>query len=129
MKERSKWMLAAVGFTFGLQVLISLAFTRLAYSAARSGSDVPAGTASILVLGFTLGTFLVGGLVVGWMNEKLRIGDASIVTAFTLLLTALIFWPMAGQSRAQFVSASWLSDENYNLAVTGHGAIFIVLAL
>src|SRR5579862_2207786 len=129
MKNRIKWMLIGLGFTFGIQVLISMVFTGIAYGVARSRVDVPQGTASIVVFGFTLGAFLVGGFVVGWTNEKLRIVDAVIVAVATLSLSAIIYWALPAVNRGQFVSGTWLSDDFGAFALTGRSAVFAVLAI
>jgi hypothetical protein len=111
MKERIKWILVGFGFTAILQFLISLAFTGLAFSAARSGVAGEQGAISLYVFGFTLGAFLVGGFVIGWMSEEQRIPDAVLVALFTLAVSAIIYTALPGEpSRAQFVTGSWLSE-------------------
>jgi len=129
MKDRVKWVLVGLGFTFGIQVLISLVFTWVAFRAANNRIDVPQGFVSIVALGFTLGAFLIGGFVVGWMNEKLRLGDAAIVAAVTLVLTTVIYASLQRPSKGQFVSAAWLANPNGDLAITGQGTLFVVMAL
>jgi hypothetical protein len=129
MKSRVKSLLVGLGFTFGLQVIISLAFTAFAYSAARSHTDVPQGTASIIVFGFTLGAFLVGGFVVGWVNEDLRIGDGLLVAALTLILTTAVYATLPVANKAQFVTGTMLSDPSGDLALRGQTILFVVLAL
>jgi hypothetical protein len=129
MKDRIKWILVGVGFTFGIQVLISLVFTWIAFRAATNRIDVPQGFASVLVLGFTLGAFLVGGFVVGWMNEKVRLGDAGIVAASTVGLTAVVYAALQRPNKAQFVSAAWLANANGDLALSGQCVLFVVLAI
>jgi hypothetical protein len=129
MKSRIKSLLVGLGFTFGLQVLISLAFTGLAYGAARSHTDVPQGTASVIVFGFTLGAFLVGGIVVGWVNDQLRIFDGLLVAALTLILTAAVYATLPSGNKAQFVTGTMLSDPHGDLALRGQTLLFIALAL
>jgi hypothetical protein len=111
MKERIKWILVGFGFTAILQFLVSLGFTGLAFSAARSGNAGEQGAISLYVFGFTLGAFLVGGFVIGWMSEEQRMLDAVIVALFTLAICAVIYTALPGEtSRAQFVAGSWLSE-------------------
>jgi membrane protease YdiL (CAAX protease family) len=129
MRNRIKWILAGVGFTFGLQVLISLIFTGVAYSAARPGTSVAQGTASIVVFGFAIGAYLVGGFVVGWMNEKLRIGDGVLVGLLTLILTAVVYVALPGGNKGQFVNGILLTDPTGNLALSGKPIAFIALAI
>ena len=126
MKDRIKWMLVGLGFTFGLQVLISLIFTGIAYSAAASETGVPQQTISLLVFGITLGAFLVGGLVIGWMSEELRIGDAVIVALIALVLSALIYMALPEGNKGQFVTGILLGNLTTNLA---RSLLFTVLAL
>lgn len=126
MKDRIKWMLVGLGFTFGLQVLISLIFTGIAYSAAASETGVPQQTISLLVFGITLGAFLVGGLVIGWMSEELRIGDAVIVALITLVLSALIYMALPEGNKGQFVTGLLLGNLTTNMA---RSLLFTVLAL
>ncbi len=126
MKNRIKWMLVGLGFTFGLQVLISLIFTGIAYSAAASETGIPQQTISLLVFGITLGAFLVGGLVIGWMSEELRIGDAVIVALITLVLSALIYMALPEGNKGQFVTGLLLGNLTTNI---GRTLLFTVLAL
>jgi cbb3-type cytochrome oxidase subunit 3 len=121
MKDRIKWILVGLGFTFGLQVIISLAYTAIAYSAAR-GSAVPQDTIVIAAFGFMLGAFLIGGFVVGWMSEEVRVLDSLIVAALTLILTLLVYSALPSGNKGQFVSG-------YLLANVKRGSMFILLAL
>ena len=63
MKDRIKWMLVGLGFTFGLQVIISLIFTGIAFSAARSQSGVPENQFVVAVFGLTL---VITGVAAFW---------------------------------------------------------------
>src|SRR5215475_4396100 len=111
MKDRVKWILVGFGFTAILQLLISVAYTGLAFSLANSQSGPEQGAISLYVFGFTLGTFLVGGFVIGWMSEQLRVLDAVLVAVFTLIVSAVIYTALSTEPRrAQFVTASWLSE-------------------
>jgi hypothetical protein len=111
MKQRIKWLLVGFGFTALLQFLISVGFTGLAFSAARSEVAAEQGSISLFVFGFTLGAFLVGGFVLGWMSERLRILDSILVAVLTLVVTAVIFAAMSSEAaRAQFVIGNWLSE-------------------
>jgi MFS family permease len=129
MKSRVKSLLVGLGFTFGLQVLISFAFTAFAFSAARSGTNVPQGMPSVLAFGFTLGAFLVGGLVVGWVNERLRVGDGLLVAVLSLILTVATFAMLPAGNKGQFVAGLWLSDPSGDFALSGQTGLFVLLAL
>ena len=121
MKDRIKWILVGLGFTFGLQVIISLIYTGIAYSAA-SGSAVPQDTIVITTFGLTLGAFLIGGFVIGWLTEELRVVDALIVALATLGLTLLVYAALPSSNQPQFVSG-------FLLAHVTRGAVLGVLAL
>ena len=121
MRNRIKWILVGLGFTFGLQVIISVVYTAVAYSAAR-GSAAPQDTIVITAFGFMLGAFLIGGFVVGWMSEEMRLLDSLIVAALTLVLTLLVYSALPSDNKGQFVSGYLLNNVN-------RAAMFIVLAL
>ena len=121
MRNRIRWILVGLGFTFGLQVVISLVYTAVAFSAAR-GAAVPQDTIVITAFGFMLGAFLIGGFVVGCMSEELRVLDSLIVAALTLVLTLLVYTALPSGNKSQFVSG-------YLLASVTRGALFVVLAL
>jgi hypothetical protein len=126
MRDRIKWMLVGLGFTFGLQVLISLIFTGIAYSAARSETGLPQQTITLLVFGVTLGAFLVGGLVIGWMSSELRIGDAAIVAVVTLVLSFLIYTALPEGNKGQFFTGALLGNLSSN---PGESLMFVVLSI
>jgi MFS family permease len=122
MKDRIKWILVGLGFTFGLQVIISLLFTGIAYSNRDSAADVVSDTASAVAFGAALGAFLIGGFVIGWLTEELRIVDSLIATVLTLALTLLVYTALPSGNKGQFVSGYLLSDVR-------RGALFAVVAL
>jgi MFS family permease len=126
MMNRIKWVLVALGVAFGLQVLISLVYTWIAYSAAGSAQGVPQGTTSAVVFGFALGTYLIGGFVVGWMDDKLRIGDGIVVALLTLVPAILLYLALPEGNRAQFVIGVLLSDPAGNLVLSGRSILFIL---
>jgi hypothetical protein len=126
MKQRIKWVLVALGVAFALQVLISVVFTWIAYSAAGRGVSIPQGTTSVVVFGFAVGTYLVGGFVVGLMNEKLRIGDAIVVALLTLVPTMLVYLALPEGNRGQFVNALLLSDPAGRVVLSGASILFIM---
>src|SRR5262249_48816246 len=129
MKTRIRWILIGLGFAFGLQVIISLIYTGLAFSAARSGTALPQGTVALIVLGVTLGAFLIGGFVVGWAEEMLRVGDAIAVALLTMGLNAAVYLALPDANKAQFVSGAWLTDQSGRIAATGTTLLFVTLAV
>ena len=118
MRDRVKWALVGIGSTFGLHVIISLIFASITQPAASS-------TVSVIVFGMGLGAFLIGGFIVGWMSEALRLIDALVVVIATLVLTTIVLLVLPETSREQFVTVLPLGD------LTGHPAeslMFISLA-
>ena len=122
MKDRLKWILVGLGFTFGLQVIISLMFTGVAYSTKESTADVVSDTAAAVAFGAALGAFLIGGFVIGWLSEELRIIDSLIVALLTLGLTLFLYTRLSAGNKGQFVSGYLLSDIR-------RGSLFAVIAL
>jgi cbb3-type cytochrome oxidase subunit 3 len=129
MRKRIKWMIIGLGFAFGLQVLVSLAYTAVAFGAARSGTGLPQGTVSVIALGVTLGAFLIGGFVVGWTQEKFRLVDAIAVAVVTLALNALVYQALPAGNKAQFVTGAWLANQTGHLALTPSTLVFIALGV
>ncbi|MEK6320808.1 MAG: hypothetical protein AABN33_03900 [Acidobacteriota bacterium] len=122
MKDRIKWILIGVGFTFGLQVIISLLFTGVAYSNKATIADVVSDTAVAVSFGAALGAFLIGGFVIGWLTEELRVVDSLIVAVATLGLTLLVYSALPIGNKGQFISGFLLSD-------VSRGTLFAIVAL
>ncbi|HKY06372.1 MAG TPA: hypothetical protein VJQ56_15860, partial [Blastocatellia bacterium] len=122
MKDRIKWILVGLGFTFGLQVIISLIFTGIALSAARSETGVPQESISVLVIGIALGAFLIGGFIIGWMSEELRIVEALVAAIGAIALSALIFVALPEGNKGQFLTGLLVGDLARQ---PGQSAIFI----
>ena len=118
MRERIKWTLIGLGFTFGLQVIISLLFSGVSYSTGRQQIDI----ILMIAYGLLIGAFLVGGFVIGWMSEELRILDSLLVTVIALLLVSLVYAALPNANRGQFVSG-------YFLSAFARGLIFTMLSL
>lgn len=129
MKDRIKSVLVGVGITFGLQVIISLIFTGIAYSAANSQTGIEQHTISLVTLGLALGAFLIGGFVVGWMDEAPRVGDAVLAALITLALSILVFMVLPVDNRAQFVTGISISGDTKRFVITKYGVLFVVLSV
>ncbi len=110
MKDRIKWILVGLGFTFALQVIISLIFTGIAYSNKGSEADVVSDMAVAVTFGLTVGAFLIGGFVIGWLTEELRVVDALLAAVSTIALTALIYIGLPKGNKAQFITGFLVSD-------------------
>ena len=124
-----KSILVGLGFTFGLQVIISLVYTGLAFSAAQSRTGLPQGTVSVIALGVTLGAFLIGGFVVGWREGKFPLADALVVALLALILTAVVYVALPSGNQAQFVSGVWLTDHTGHIAITAPTLVFVALTV
>ena len=122
MKDRIKWILVGLGFTFGLQVIISLIFTGIAYSTKGSQADVMSDTVVAVTFGLTVGAFLVGGFIVGWLTQEVRVIDAMIVAVATLVLALLVYAALPSGNKAQFISG-------YLLGNVARGSVLAVIAL
>jgi hypothetical protein len=110
MRDRLKWILVGLGVTFGLQVTISLIFTGIAYSSKNSEADVVSDTAVAVTFGLTVGAFLIGGFVIGWLTEELRVVDALLAAVSTMALSVLIYTRLPKGNKAQFITGFLASD-------------------
>jgi undecaprenyl pyrophosphate phosphatase UppP len=122
MKDRIKWILVGLGFTFGFQVIISLLFTGIAYSNKSSAADVVSDTAVAVAFGSAVGAFLIGGFVIGWLTEDLRVVDSLIVAVSTLVLTLLVYTALPSGNKGQFISGQLLNN-------ISRGSLLAILAL
>ena len=123
MKHRVKWMLIGLGFTFGIQAVISLV-TNLLFGKAQSSQ----GIILVLVFGLTLGAFLVGGFVIGLMSEKIRLLDAAVVALLTVSFNAVLLL-LASPAKGNYLAMNWLTNSSGHLSITGQNFLYIVLAL
>jgi hypothetical protein len=118
MKDRIKWILVGLGFTFGLQVIISLIFTAVAFSNRSSQADVVSDTAVAVAFGTAIGAFLIGGFVIGWLTEELRVLDSLTSAVLTLALTLLVYTALPTGNKAQFITGFLLNDVRRGLLLT-----------
>jgi cbb3-type cytochrome oxidase subunit 3 len=128
-QNRIRRILAGLAFTLGLQVIVSLVYTGLAFSAASSRTALPEGTVSIIALGVTLGAFLIGGFVVGWREGKFPLVDALVVALLTLILTAVVYVALPSGNKAQFVGGAWLTDHAGHIAIAAPTLLFVALTV
>lgn len=122
MKDRTKWILVGLGFTFGLEVIISLVFTGLAHESANNNASALQDPILMIAFGLSLAAFMIGGFVIGWMSEEMRVLDSLFVTVAAMMLISLVYVALPHTNRGQFVSGYFLSS------IKG-GAIFASLAL
>jgi MFS family permease len=123
MKHRLKWMLLGLGFTFGIQAAISL----IAYLLFGK-TQAPQGVILVLLFGLTLGTFLVGGFVMGLMSEKIRLLDSALVALTTILLSSLLFL-LTSSAGNYYLAINWLHDSAGHISITGQNFLYIMMAL
>src|SRR5207253_10633249 len=102
----------------GLGVIIALLFSGIAYGTARNQTDI----LFMIAYGLSLSAFLIGGFVIGWMSEELRVLDALMVTVVALLLVSLVYAALPNANRGQFLSG-------YFLSALQRGSIFTLLSL
>lgn len=119
MKDRIKWILVGLGFTFGLQVIISLIFTGIAYSNKSTQADVVSDTAVAVAFGSTVGAFLIGSFIVGWLTEDLRVVDSMIVAVATIALTLLVYAALPSGNQPQFISGYLMAHVTRGLVLAG----------
>lgn len=122
MRDRIKWILVGLGFTFGFQVLISLLSIGVASSIAAGQSDVGQTTFPVITFGLAVGAFLIGGFIVGWMSEELRLADSFLAAVATLLVMWLAYWLLPQGNKGQLLSIDILHS-------MGQVAAFVALAL
>ena len=132
MKDRIKWILVGLGFTFGLQVIISLIFTAIAFSNRSSQADVVSDTAVAVAFGAAIGAFLIGGFVIGWLTEELRVLDSITAAVLTLALTLLVYTALPSGNKAQFITGHFLAVRDPHIHLLNdvwRGLLLSVLAL
>ena len=76
----------------------------------------------MVAFGFSLGAFLIGGFVIGWMSEEVRVLDSLFVTVATMALISLVYAALPHVSKGQFVSGYFLSEIK-------RGSVFASLSL
>lgn len=123
MKHRIKWMLLGLGFTFGMQAAISLIANLL-----FGNAQAPQGIMLVLIFGLTLGTFLVGGFVIGLMSEKLHLLDSVIVASAAILVSALLF-TLTSSVSSYYLAMNWLNNSAGHISITGQNFLYITIAL
>lgn len=110
MKERIKWVVVGFGFMVGIQIMTSLLFMALMKLVASNPDSIAEQYPGALIFGFTLGAFLVGGFIIGRVEETLRIGDAVIAAVAALALSMIVYLVLPDGNRDQFTGAKWLSE-------------------
>lgn len=119
MLSRIKWVLIGIGFTFGIQAMVSLLFTGVAYSAARSVTFAAQDLVLVVALALVIGTFLIGGFVVGCMSEELRLVDSAVVAIASLALSYGVYAGLPPGNKAQFVTGYFFNSPGYAATLIG----------
>lgn len=116
MKERMKWILIGFGFMVGIQVLTSLMFSLLLQITNQHPGTVESDQWVLVIFGLTLGAFLIGGLVIGRIEEQPRVYDAVWAAILTLMVSNVMFYVLPEGTRHQFTGCKWLLDANGQFA-------------
>ncbi len=122
MKDRIKWLLFGLGITFGLQAIISVLFTGVAYDAARSGTLIGQDLVLVIALGLVIGTFLIGGFVVGCVSAEMRMLDSVIIALSSIALNSIVYIGLPKGNKPQLVTG-------YLLNSAGRSGLFVGLAV
>lgn len=92
MKGNVKAILTGTGVIFGLQLILAILIKVYAESVAQAKTEpLTAGEHfNMLFMGVSLGTFFIGGLIVGFMEERLALGAPVIAAALAMALASLV---------------------------------------
>ena len=112
MKERMKWITIGFGFMVGIQVLASLMFSLLLQITNQRPGTVESNQWVLVIFGLTLGAFLIGGVIIGRVEEQPRIYDALCAAVLTLIFSNVMFYVLPEGTRQQFTGSKWLLDAN-----------------
>jgi hypothetical protein len=131
MNNHIRWVLIGLSVMFGLQSLVVLIFVAIFHPSAQRSASIMAESEKLglLMFGMMLGTFTIGGFVIGWLNRTLRVADSWIATICTLVLCTAIYVVLPEGAKARFVTGQWLTDATGQIAVTWQGLLFLGLAL
>ncbi len=126
MKRQPKRVLIGLGFTFGLQALISLIASLLLFN--QAGKDAPQPIAFLFLLALTLGAFFAGGFIIGLMSDQLHLTDSAIVTCLALLLSILVL-TVSTEGNSHYLVSSWISDSSGRWLISGQTFLYVAVAL
>jgi MFS family permease len=125
MKRQTKRVLIGLGFTFGLQALISFIASLLLF---KHTKDAPQTLTFLFLLALTLGAFFAGGFIIGLMSDNIRLTDSAIVTLLALLLSVLVL-TVSTEGNSHYLVTSWISDSSGRWLISGQTFLYIALAL
>jgi MFS family permease len=126
MKRQSKRVLVGLGFTFGLQALISFIASLVLFN--QSSKDPSQSITFLALLALTLGAFFAGGFIIGLMSEQISFRDSTIVTLLALLLSALVLTDST-EGNSHYLVTSSISDTSGHWLITGQTFLYVALAL
>ncbi len=129
MRERIKWIIVGFGFMVGIQVVTSLMLIGLIQVAERTPGSLQEWSLSLAIYGLALSAFLIGGFVIGRVNEQLRFIDALVAAIATLAFSALVYLLLPEGSRGLFPGSIWLSEAGGRWAFAWVSALSVVVAL
>jgi MFS family permease len=126
MKRQTKRVLIGLGFTFGLQALISFIASLLLFK--QAAKDAPQTITFLILLALTLGAFFAGGFIIGLMSDTIRLTDSAIVTTLALLLSVLVL-TVSTEGNSHYLVTSWISDSSGRWLISGQTFLYIAFAL
>lgn len=90
MKINIRPILVGTAVIFGLQLVLAILIRVYAASVAQGQADLLTAGASfnMLFLGVSLGTFFVGGLFLGFLEERLALGEPVLAAVVAMALSA-----------------------------------------
>ncbi len=121
-RDHLRWVMVGVVSMFSLQVIVSLIFDAIAYARSSSTTLFMQDTALVVTFGLMIGTFLIGGFIIGWKSGQRHIFDSVIAAAITVGLSFVVYLLIPQGYKAQFITGALLSDP-------AQAATFLVLGL
>jgi hypothetical protein len=131
MKGGVMRVLIGVGAIVGLQVLLAILIRAFAQSVALTESaPVLSGTHfNLLFLGVSLGTFFIGGLIVGFMEERVALGEPVLAALIAMVVTSVISWLGLPETVFLYTYGKQLSENPFSLEVWGSFLITVAVGV
>lgn len=108
MKDRMKWIAVGFGFIVGIHVLTTLLFLLLFQDTQQS--NVAFNQFAMLLFGVTLGSFFLGGFVIGRVGEEGRLLDAATAALAALAFSAIVYVTLPEGTRDLYTGSKWLTQ-------------------
>ena len=108
MNKRIKWIIVGFGFIVGIQALTTLLFLLMLQATEQSNGALNQFAA--VLFGLTLGAFVLGGFIIGRVEEEGRMLDALTAAAAALAFSALVYVTLPEGTRDLFTGSKWLTE-------------------